>query len=59
MVSCCEDSDLHPSDCFDDPNEGYAHNVSMCYNCGAIVIDRVWLNSGRTIVKSNGEVLQS
>ncbi len=59
MVSCCEDSDLHPLDCYVDPDEGYAHNVSMCYNCGAVVIDRVWSNSGITIVKSDGEVLQS
>lgn len=43
--------------CWDDPDEGFAFNVFACDECGKLVKNDVWNNSGNTTIRLNGNVL--
>ena len=49
-------SDIKGLDVYDDPNTGFAHNIYQDEDDGTVYIERVWNNSGVTVVSSNGNV---
>lgn len=57
QVQCCESPSFKGIEVYDDGSDfQFAHNIDMCYNCGAVRIERVWSNPGVTLIKSNGNV---
>lgn len=49
-------SDIKGLDVYDDPDTGFAHNIYQDEDDGTVYIERVWNNSGVTVVSSNGDV---
>ena len=49
-------SDIKGLDVYDDPENGFAHNIYQDEDDGTVYIERVWNNSGVTVVSSNGDI---
>lgn len=49
-------SNIKGLDVYDNPENGFAHNVYQDEDDGTVYIQRVWNNSGVTVVSSNGDI---
>lgn len=52
----CKEEGMEGITGYDNPNSGYAFNLSMCNGCGAICKEDVWNNKGETWISAEGRV---
>lgn len=50
-------SNIKGLDVYDNPDTGFAHNIFLNEHDGTVYIERVWNNTGVTVVSSNGDVM--
>ena len=54
---CGEDMDFVAA--YDNPDVGYAYNLSQCMICGVVIKEDVWDNKGELLIELDGSTIDN